>query len=45
MLDRLILGRSTKVGENLEGGEWHIPWFLETVTEERWLFPNDKIIE
>ena len=46
MLDRLILGRSTKLGENREGGgEWHIPWFLETVTEERCLFPNDKIIE
>ena len=27
------------------GGKWHIPCSLETVTEERWLLPNDKKIE
>ena len=35
----------TKLGENLEGaggGGLHIFWPLGTVTEERWLFPNDK---
>ena len=45
---RLILERMTKLGENLErggGGELHIFWSLGTVTEERWLFLNDKKIE
>ena len=37
MLSSLILGRMTKLGENREGGwgEWHFPWSLGTVTEER----------
>ena len=45
MLTRLILGCTTKLGKNRGGEEWHIPWSIGTVAEERWLFPNDKKIE